>query len=255
MNAGEVLQARIAYLFFFWVSLLVLHGEHWQGSPHKDSLSTYSVQGTVCLNTQNFQDCFCPQLPRGREWNVLLIVFSTFVSTSAVMGKGSFSIQMPRSNHIKWKIWARERLCVSSGLYSQKCDYSLCPLPWWSQKPIIFPQGTEAGWRLGCCRGCGRVESARGQGSRKGMKKGNRKRRDTQAPIGGGLCTKESQPGKKWKGFVAATSESHMSLRFPTSGVVFFLVMAWVLHVLPDGVKPNCRDRWSVRNVFLCLGL
>lgn len=34
-----------------------------------------------------------------------------------------------------------------------------------------------------------------------------------------------------------------MGLGFPTSEAVFFVVMDWVLHVLPEEVKPNCRGR------------
>lgn len=31
-------------------------GKHWESSTHRYSLSTYSVQATVHLNPQNFQD-------------------------------------------------------------------------------------------------------------------------------------------------------------------------------------------------------
>lgn len=34
-----------------------------------------------------------------------------------------------------------------------------------------------------------------------------------------------------------------MGLGFPTSEAVFLVVMDWVLHVLPEEVKPNGRGR------------
>lgn len=44
-----------------------------------------------------------------------------------------------------------------------------------------------------------------------------------------------------------------MGLRFPTNEVMFFLAMDWVLHVLPDEVKPNCRGRVVSKKYVLIL--
>ena len=85
------------------------------------------------------------------------------------------------------------------------------------------------------------------------MKKGGQKRRDIQASVGGGLCTNESQSEKTCKEFIVAPSESHMGLGFPANGVMFYLVMDWVLHVLPDEVKPNCRGRAVSKKYVLIL--
>lgn len=57
-----------------------------------------------------------------------LVVFTTFISTSAVMGKGYFSMKMPRNYQLSGKYDQGEDF-MSSGFPSQECDDSLCPLP------------------------------------------------------------------------------------------------------------------------------
>lgn len=86
-------------------------GKHWESSTHTYSLSTYSVQATVHLNPQNFQDSVSALNYSEEGGGMPRHHLHYFVSTSAV-GKGYFNIKMPRNYHIKWKIRARERLFV-----------------------------------------------------------------------------------------------------------------------------------------------
>lgn len=62
------------------------------------------------LNTQNFQDSVSALIYPEEGGGMLFTIFTTFVSTLAMMGKAYFNIKMPRNYHIKWKIRAWERL-------------------------------------------------------------------------------------------------------------------------------------------------